>query len=121
MAFVLKESQHPGIWILLYDGPVDLATRMEAFDEGRKVIKEQSVTGALIDFRESEFRCSIEEAYVLIAEKVSSALFLDIKTALLFHEVPNEGEFEAMIAENRGIEVRAFADEQTAYDWLREG
>jgi len=121
MPFVLKESPHPGIWILRYDGPVDLATRMEAFEEGRKIIEDQSVTGALIDFREAELRCSIEEAYVLIAEKISSALFLGIKTALLFYKIPNEGDFEAMIAENRGLEVRAFTDEKRAFDWLLEG
>ena len=120
MSYTIQESPYPGIWEVIYEGTVDLETRLHAFEFGRGVLELRKVRGCLVDFRQAQLSATEEGAYDLAKERLSSALVLGVRLALLFDSVPEEVDFEAVVAQNRGLELEIFCDEQEAYAWLRQ-
>lgn len=121
MPIEIRESQHSGIWEVLHSGPTDLGTRLFAFETGKGIIQSGIVSGILVDFRQAELTVCKAEVYDLSRARVSSAVFLGIRTALLFKEIPEEEEFDIVVAQNRGLDFRAFTDEGEAMAWLAGG
>ena len=119
MSFDIRESEYPGIWRVTYRGAVDLDIRKEALEESRAILRDKKPKAGLLDFRGAQLELSVEQMYDLVQQRVTSTLFLGVKMALLFNEVPEVCEFEALVTENRGLEMAVFTDETQAFDWLR--
>ena len=121
MAITIREKHHPGIWEVVYSGPTDLESRLLTLEAGKGILEAGIVTGVLVDFRQAELIVAKDQAYDLSQARVSDSVFLGVKTALLFNQIPEETDFDIVVARNRGLEFEAFTDEAKALAWLAEG
>lgn len=120
MTVAIREAQHPGIWEVVYEGPVDVATRLLALDTGKGILESGMAKGVLVDFRRAELIASEDGAYELARERLSGFPLFGVKTAMLFEQIPEEVEFEVLVARNRGLCFEVFSDRGEAMAWLEQ-
>ncbi len=119
-SFHIRESEHSGIWVVTYEGEIDLQTRRNALQEGLRLVDSQVVRGIILDFREATIDMTIVDAYFLAGEKHNVPLLRRTKIAVLHQEDEQFHDFFALTGENRGLTIRRFSDIESAYGWFAE-
>jgi hypothetical protein len=101
------------------DGTLDLAASRELLKDLATTVETAGVYQVLIDTRGAEDRLSTIDLYELGVAVASLPTLARNKTALLIPhgKEPKAGFFED-VTRNRGVNLKAFADFETAIAWL---
>ena len=118
MNYTLKADHAHETLIVIYRGELSYSNRLDAVEEGGKIIQETGFDSILVDLREATLTMSATEQFSFGSSLSSNEQINQCRTAFLINRNQNDNDFIETTALNRGYKFNTFTSELMAREWL---